>query len=127
MCVPCALPWLAAFLAKYGLDDPWLPAGIIRYILAAFATYRLVDNIRRDEGPFGITEWFRKIIGCYDYGTNGLPKRFFARMIMCPHCTGMLCATLFGMLALYPNFTGDVIMTIFGVAGFQSLLHTLTE
>lgn len=123
MCIPCIAPWLAALLAVLGLEEPLLFSGPIRWAMAALATYRMVDYFRVDDGPFGLHEWIRERVGCYDLDEDGSPRGRIARFLVCPHCQGLLWASVFGILALSRGLWGDVLMVIFSVAGAQSLLH----
>lgn len=124
MCIPCIAPWLTAVLAALGLDIPLLPTGAVRWTLAALATYRVVDHFRVDGGPFGLYDWARDRLGCYNLGPDGQPRNVIARFIVCPHCQGLLWACVFAVIAMSPSLGGDLVMVIFGVAGLQSLLHT---
>jgi len=124
VCIPCIAPWLAALLAALGLDIPLLPSGAARWTLAALATYRVVDHFRVDAGPFGLYDWARDRLGCYNLGPDGQPRNLVARFIVCPHCQGLLWACVFAVIAMSPSLGGDLLMVIFAIAGAQSLAHT---
>jgi len=123
MCIPCLFPWLAALLAKLGLEAPTLPYGAVRYWLGALACYRLVMLIGLDDGPFGMFLWLRIKAGRYDLGTNGQPRRALGRLLACPYCLGIWAASMVILLALWPSLVGDVILFAFALAGAQALLQ----
>jgi len=126
MCAGCLVPFLAPILAWLGLPVPLLPAGPLRYVLAVLATYRMVQMVGLDDGPFGLFLWLREKIGVYDRGPNGEPKRAIARPLACPHCLGMIIALLNGYLVLWPALDGDILLVVFGLAGaFSSLQEWL--
>lgn len=123
MCVPCALPWFAALLARLGLAYPLFPTGGVRYALAALAIYRLVMLVCTDDGPFDVFLRIRERAGVYDRGADGQPTRALGRLLACPYCVGMWWATVIGMLALWPSLIGDVLIVIYGLAGAQALIQ----
>ena len=125
MCAGCLVPLLAPILAWLGLPVPMLPSGPMRYILALLATYRMVQMLGLDDGPFGLFFWLREKIGVYDRGANGQPRRSFARMFACPHCLGMIFGFLNAYFVLWPGLDGDLMLVIFGLAGGFSLLQEL--
>lgn len=127
MCAGCLMPFLAPILAWLGLPVPLLPSGALRYVLAALATYRMVQMAGLDDGPFGLFLWLRERLGVYDRGENGEPKRAVARMVGCPHCLGMIFAFLNGYFALWPALDGDLLLVVFGIAGAQALLQELVH
>jgi len=125
MCAGCLTPFLAPLLAWLGLPVPLLPAGPLRYVLAALAIYRLVQMAGLDDGPFGVFLWLRERLGVYDRGPNGQPKRMLARTLACPYCLGMLFAFLNGYLLLWPTLDGELFLVIVGLAGAQAVLQEL--
>lgn len=127
MCMGCIAPLLAPLLLWLGLPVPNLIAGPWRYILAIFATYRAVQMVGLDDGPFGLFLWIRERLGVYDRGEDGKPRRAIARSLSCPHCIGMWLALLNCYFVLWPKLEGDLLLIIFGLAGACSLLHELVH
>lgn len=123
MCAGCSVPFLVPLLAWLGLPVPLLPSGPLRYVLAALATYRMVQMVGLDDGPFGVFFWLRERVGVYDRGPNGEPKRPWARPLACPHCLGMVLACLNGFFVLWPTLDGDLMLVLFGIAGAFSVLQ----
>lgn len=124
MCIPCLAPWLAAILAWFGLSEWNSPYAGIRFILAAFATYRLVDYLVIDDGPFGLHRWLRAKLGVYDLDAEGKAKTVLGRAMGCAHCVGLGVALITALMALSPHPVCDILLTLFGLAGIQSALHS---
>lgn len=124
MCIPCVAPWLAAILGWLGLDGWTSPYGAARLILAAFATYRLVDFVIVDDGPFGLHRKLRAALGVYDLDAEGKAKTVLGRMLGCAHCVGLGVALVTALMALSPHPVCDILLTLFGLAGIQSALHS---
>jgi hypothetical protein len=96
---------------------------IIRFLLAAFALYR-VAMFTREDGPFGIFVSIREALGrraANDTGHLGLSWTL-AEISNCPHCIGVWLALLFAPAVIWPNSITDGALIILALAGVQSFL-----
>jgi hypothetical protein len=96
---------------------------VIRFILAALATYRLAWFTKED-GPFGIFAHVRAWLGKWASkapGKLGLSWTL-AEIVNCPHCVGVWLALLFAPAMLWPNRITDIIIITLAIAGLQSYL-----
>jgi hypothetical protein len=97
---------------------------IIKFIIAAFATYRITQLIVYDRGLFNVFQWFRgwtKKIALEHKVFDGL-----AFMVTCPFCMGIWMAFLCAILLLFPSVLGDLFLVAFGLAGVQSVIERFT-
>ena len=98
-----------------------------RFILAAFAVYRLSALFAFDDGPDDIFVRLRSAAGAYQYGEDGRPQRALGRLVSCPHCLGVWFAVLCAALALLPTAIGDAALAVFGLAGAASWLQCVGD
>lgn len=98
---------------------------MIRLLRLALAAFRLASLIALDEGPASICVTLRAKAGAYDLGPTGRPLTNLGRGISCPYCVGIYAAAFFIVLEFIPGFR--YLTDLFAVAGFQSLLQSLSE
>ena len=91
-----------------------------KYVLYAFAVYRLSRMITREDGPNYIFEEMRGKSVKYASKENSSWASSLADGLHCPHCVGVWVAAL---LYIAP----DWVSTIFGVAGMQSALQSYLD
>jgi len=112
---------------------------IVKFIIAAFATYRLAQLIVYDNGPFFIFKRIRIFIEnkskieddervasqIYEYNKYGFWLGA-KEGITCPFCMGIWMAFLCAILLLFPSVLGDLFLVAFGLAGVQSVIERFT-
>ena len=100
---------------------PELPI-VVRWILAALATYRLAELVALDQGPFGVFAKVRGWAGCHP---SDLVRENLGELLHCPYCLGVWFGVFCGLLALWPTLGGDLILAVFGLSGAQAFLYTI--
>lgn len=58
-------------------------------LVGALACYGFTYTLVRLDGPFDVLLWLRTVLGAYDYGENGRPKRRIGSFVRCPYCVGV--------------------------------------
>ena len=97
---------------------PDLPV-VVRWVLAALATYRMAELVALDEGPFRVFAKARAWAGCHP---SDIIRENFGELVHCPYCLGVWFGLFCALLAGWPTLGGDVILAAFGLAGVQSVL-----
>jgi Protein of unknown function (DUF1360). len=102
-------------------------AFVIRFLLAAFAVYRLAYMITLEDGPFGVFEsvrlWFGKTAANHEPQHGGRSLDWtMAELFNCPHCIGVWLAILCAPAVIWPSIVTDIILIILALAGLQSYL-----
>lgn len=99
----------------------------VRWILAAFAVYRLSALVAYDDGPGDVFLKLRGRLGAYQYGEDSRPARGVGRLVSCPHCLGIWFAAAVAALLAFRSGIGDAILAVLGLAGVASWLECMTE
>ena len=100
----------------------------LRLLVAALAAYRLARLLALDEGPGGIFEATRRVLGGEDIDPETLQARTnLGRGVTCPYCLGVWVALLLALLSFFPSFLGDFFLTVFGLAGAQTYLQESSD
>lgn len=73
----------------------------LRFVLAAFACFRLAELIAVDDGLGDILLMIRAKFGAYDLCEDGRPETSIGRAIICPYCIGIWIAAALAIL-LFP-------------------------
>lgn len=119
---------------------------ILKFLLAAFAVYRLSSLIASEEGPYlsflykdseqtGIFKWIRKKLGAYDvdytYDDRGNQrtkiKTNLGRGISCPLCVGAYVSVFIILLMYFSNVLTNFLIIWLGIWGVQTFLENLTS
>lgn len=95
----------------------------VRWVLAAFAVYRLSQLVAEDEGPADLILKIRTWAGCYDRGEDGRPRTSLGRLLECPYCLGVWFALAALAVVLVPTLIGDCLLAWWGLAGVQAYLE----
>ncbi len=104
-----------------------------RLALAVFAAYRLARLLAKDEGPAGVFEKLRTVLGAYDYGPeqddagNPMARTSLGRLMTCPHCLGVYAALLCAGLLLLAHPLATLVLLVLGIAGAQSWLWSMGD
>lgn len=93
-----------------------------RWILCAFALFRLTWTVIHDDGPFDILVRARTALGVYDLQENQKPKQGVASFLSCAYCVSRFLALLAIPLVVWPNAIGDLFLVWYGIAGILALL-----
>ena len=95
----------------------------LRFVLAAFACFRLAELVAVDDGPGDILALFRAELGGYDLSEDKQPKTSLGRMIICPYCLGVYFAAALALL-LFPVSWWTPLYWL-AIAGGQALLQRI--
>ena len=87
---------------------------IVKFLLAAFAVYRLARMVAREEGPFSLFVWVREHVDYYQ-------KTWIGRGINCPLCVGFWLSVV-PAVWIAPSW-GWVVLLWFSIAGAQAYLQ----
>ena len=101
--------------------DPVLPV-VVRWVLAALATYRMAELVALDDGPFKVFARVRAWAGCHP---SDLIRENLGELLHCPYCLGVWFGLFCALLALWPTMGGDLILAVFGLAGVQAFLENV--
>ena len=102
---------------------------IIRWLLAALATWRVAQFVVLDDGPADVMFRARREAGRYSLRPSAEnpnytePATAVGRMLDCVHCVGKWVAIPMAVLAVWPSRGGDVVLGVLGLAGAQSLIE----
>lgn len=94
-----------------------------RYVLAAFAVYRLAQFIAIDYGPFGVFDWLRRKGGAYDRNERGAIKTELGKFLACPYCSAVWLAAPVAALVIWPTLAGNLLLLWLGLSGVQAYLQ----
>ena len=95
---------------------------IVRWVLAALATYRLAELVALDKGPLGVFAKVRGWAGCHP---SDLIRENLGELLHCPYCLGVWFGLFCALLALWPTLGGDLLLAAFGLSGAQAFLYTI--
>lgn len=104
-----------------------MPLDPLRLILAMLACYRLSRLLAWEEGPLGMFEALRGMMGAGATGLDGQPVTLLGRLAICPYCWGVWIAWALSFLVLYPSFPADAVLLTFGIAGAQAYLQGTSD
>lgn len=96
---------------------------LIRFILAAFACFRLAELLVVDDGPGDVCFKWRQTAGVYDLGQDDRPRRWHGRLFECPYCLGLWLALPLALWAV--GLSPETSVMWLAIAGAQSVLHKL--
>ena len=98
----------------------------LKFILAAFATYRLAQLVAFDAGPAYAFQKLRNYIN-FRYTTERGIWENIDEGINCPYCLGIYFAALCLVLVLKPTRLGDFLLWWGAIAGAQTFMQELTK
>lgn len=102
---------------------PFLPESL-RWLLAAFAVYRLARLVGVDTLTGFVRDWAAKrAAGALPYSRAWL----LAELLDCPYCLGVWLAIPVMALALWPTSPGDLFLVWLGLTGAGAFLYGLCE
>jgi hypothetical protein len=87
---------------------------LIRWVFAAFATYRVARMLALEEGPFGLFDRIRDAVG----GDNWL-----SRGLSCPYCLGFWIALVAALAVTELASAFEFVMVWLSIAGAQTYLQ----
>jgi len=96
---------------------------LLRWVLAALATWRLAQFIVYDDGPFDLMFTIRRWCRRYEIGQDGMSVSGVGRMLECEHCVGKWTALVALFLVLRPTLWGDILLGWWALAGIQSIIE----
>lgn len=99
----------------------------LRLIMAMLSCYRLSRMVAWEEGPFGIFEALRGVMGAGKTGEDGQPGSLLGRLAICPYCWGIWIAWALSFLILYPSPLADAFLIGFGIAGAQAYMQGTSD
>ena len=95
---------------------------LMRFILAAFACFRLAELITIDDGPGDVFLWMRAKLGAYNYGEDGRADTSIGRAITCPYCIGIWLSALVALVVAPLDWR--LLLWWFAIAGGQAALQS---
>jgi hypothetical protein len=95
----------------------------LRWALAALATYRLVQMLGLDDGPWDVFHRLREAVGGYRLGPQLIPTSWLGYLVRCPYCMGLYLAPLCAAACIWPTLPGDLLLGSLALAGAQALLQ----
>lgn len=95
---------------------------VLRWALAALATWRLAQFVVHDDGPFDVLFRLRRWLGRYELDDEGMAVSGVGRFLSCPHCWGKWLGLGLAALCLWPSWWGDLVIGAWALAGAQSVL-----
>jgi hypothetical protein len=95
---------------------------VLRWALAALATYRLVQMVGLDDGPWDVFQRIRETLGGYRLGPELIPTSWWGYLVRCPYCLGLYLAPLCAAACIWPTKPGDFVLGSLALAGAQALL-----
>lgn len=98
---------------------------LVRIVLAVLATYRLVQFITVDDGPFMVFSRIRTLserIGSHSQ-TPGDIYWCVDMLIHCPYCLGVWFGGATAALIVWPTLAGDFVLFALAIAGAQTMLQ----
>ena len=110
----------------------------VRIILAVLACYRLARLFVEDDGPFGIFDKWRDLVGANVNVVHGPmnaisrqeykePDSELGKLFECQYCIGVWCAVLCAVLVAFPTLPGDAFLIWLAIAGGQSWLASTSH
>ena len=105
---------------------------MLNLVLMILMTYKIVDVVVYDYGPFDLLKKFRTVVGVYHYGAYGRQKTQLGRLFGCVYCLGVWvsAAVVLGGFAtgqLNDFTTYEFVKSWGAVAGGQTFLHSLSK
>ena len=95
----------------------------LRWLLGALATYRLVQMLGLDDGPWDVFQIIRERLGAYRLGEQLVPLSWWGYLVRCPYCLGLYLAPLCAAACIWPTRVGDLLLGSLALAGAQALLQ----
>jgi len=95
---------------------------LLRWVLGAFACYRLAQLLAIDDGPFQAFARLREWAGCGEIEGVRICTGLGC-LLSCPYCLGVSMALLCAACCLWPHRGTDVLLAVLGLAGAQAFLQ----
>ena len=95
-----------------------------RFIIIAFAAFRIAELFTVDDGPFDCFLKLRTWAGVYDLDKSGQIKSGLGRLMDCPYCLGAWIALALTLFVLWPPNERTWIYVL-AIAGAQAFLQTM--
>jgi hypothetical protein len=90
---------------------------LIRWVFAAFATYRVARMLALEEGPFGLFDKMR------DGAERAFGDSWLGRGLACPYCTGFWIALVAALAVTELASAFEFVMVWLSIAGAQTYLQ----